>query len=493
MGKTVQVNDGKNALLPDDWGHRLYTSGQTTTLTDAEYAGLPALVSALITVTGTATDPVRPPGTDVESLDAAYLATAKAYADAVVAGRAPLASPAFTGVASFVSAKGGGAPQTAYTFEYGEDEDGLNADKSFVRIRTRTSRGTNTPSSFFGKTALRIEIEDTTSVTTDGTMPYHYGVRVRAVPRRGRHQTGVDDMVGVCVVNRSFNDTGTAFNGTEAVYVGWGGGSTGGASKDWNAGVGIDTVADNGMYIVRGPYAYGILMTASFTTAAMRIPNASQVVGRKADDSGNVNAWRIDTANHVRLGATGTPVIVGDPNADAGPTQALEIHSTGAADGTVLTRSHLRICDTTAWAKDIGPGVGFAGYVDATPTLRTFGAIKGGKANVTGGNSAGYLAFMSRAAATGLLEVFRITETQTLQFAEVADFTFGTTTGSKIGTAASQKLALWGVAPIVQPTTAVAAATFVVGSGTAVNDASTFDGYTIKQAIKALRNLGALA
>lgn len=50
----------------------------------------------------------------------------------------------------------------------------------------------------------------------------------------------------------------------------------------------------------------------------------------------------------------------------------------------------------------------------------------------------------------------------------------------------------FGVTPVARPTTGVAAATFTANSGTAVNDASTFDGYTIKQVVKALRNLGLL-
>lgn len=54
------------------------------------------------------------------------------------------------------------------------------------------------------------------------------------------------------------------------------------------------------------------------------------------------------------------------------------------------------------------------------------------------------------------------------------------------------KLGFFGTTSVAQPTTAVAAATFVAGAGTAVNDASTFDGYTIKQVVKALRNLGLL-
>jgi len=59
--------------------------------------------------------------------------------------------------------------------------------------------------------------------------------------------------------------------------------------------------------------------------------------------------------------------------------------------------------------------------------------------------------------------------------------------------AATSKLGLFNATPIAQPTTAVAAATFVANAGTAVNDASTFDGYTLKQVIKALRLFGILA
>ena len=45
---------------------------------------------------------------------------------------------------------------------------------------------------------------------------------------------------------------------------------------------------------------------------------------------------------------------------------------------------------------------------------------------------------------------------------------------------------------LYQQTPLVASATFVVGVGTAVTDASTFDGYTLGKVVKALRNLGLL-
>lgn len=57
-------------------------------------------------------------------------------------------------------------------------------------------------------------------------------------------------------------------------------------------------------------------------------------------------------------------------------------------------------------------------------------------------------------------------------------------TGNSIG--------VFGATPIARPTTSHGTATFVANSGTAVNDASTFDGYTLRQVVKALRDFGVL-
>jgi hypothetical protein len=73
------------------------------------------------------------------------------------------------------------------------------------------------------------------------------------------------------------------------------------------------------------------------------------------------------------------------------------------------------------------------------------------------------------------------------------NFRFGTGTGTKIATATTQKIGFWNATPIVQPTTAVAAATVVSGSGGNVKHDDTFDGYTVEQVVRALRNTGLLA
>lgn len=69
-----------------------------------------------------------------------------------------------------------------------------------------------------------------------------------------------------------------------------------------------------------------------------------------------------------------------------------------------------------------------------------------------------------------------------------------TTTGMKIGTATSQKLGFWNATPVVQQTTAVSSATLVPNLGTdPIQSGDTFDGYTLQQVVKALRNTGILA
>lgn len=70
-------------------------------------------------------------------------------------------------------------------------------------------------------------------------------------------------------------------------------------------------------------------------------------------------------------------------------------------------------------------------------------------------------------------------------YVQDGDMRFGATTTNKIG--------FWNTTPILQPTTAVTSAAFVSNSGTTVHETSTFDGYTLQQIVKALRNTGLLA
>jgi len=56
-----------------------------------------------------------------------------------------------------------------------------------------------------------------------------------------------------------------------------------------------------------------------------------------------------------------------------------------------------------------------------------------------------------------------------------------------------QSIGFFGATTVTQPTTAGASSTYVSNPGVALNDADTYDGYTIAQVVKALRQLGLLA
>jgi hypothetical protein len=85
------------------------------------------------------------------------------------------------------------------------------------------------------------------------------------------------------------------------------------------------------------------------------------------------------------------------------------------------------------------------------------------------------------------------TDVSTATWSDALNFVFGTTTGTKFGTATTQKIGFWNTTPVVQPTTGIAAATVVSGSGGVVKHDDTFDGYTLEKVVRALRNTGLLA
>ena len=100
--------------------------------------------------------------------------------------------------------------------------------------------------------------------------------------------------------------------------------------------------------------------------------------------------------------------------------------------------------------------------------------------------------FKNSAGAVGL--TIKGGTTDALVFGDLRDIGFGTGTGTKIGYATNQKFAFWNKTPIVQPTTAIASATFnAVSHGTNIDTNDTFDGYTVGQVVQALRNIGILA
>lgn len=79
------------------------------------------------------------------------------------------------------------------------------------------------------------------------------------------------------------------------------------------------------------------------------------------------------------------------------------------------------------------------------------------------------------------------------------NISFGTVTGTKLGTSTAQKLAFFNSTPIVQYTTKGTTIGFTAGAGTAVDSAATFTGntganaYTIGDIVRALKQYGLIA
>jgi len=86
-----------------------------------------------------------------------------------------------------------------------------------------------------------------------------------------------------------------------------------------------------------------------------------------------------------------------------------------------------------------------------------------------------------------------------ITIADGKNIVVNTTTGTQIGTGATQKLGFFGATPVAQPSSTGQTSGFTAGSGNAVNDDSTFTGgvgstaYTIGDIVKHLKTLGLIA
>jgi hypothetical protein len=242
-----------------------------------------------------------------------------------------------------------------------------------------------------------------------------------------------------------------------------------------------------------GALTVGTTSIASGTVGRVLFQNGSNLLGQDGE-----LFWNNTTKN---LGVGATPAT----------TVKLDVRAQGALSTDIGFR--VRNSANTANLFDV-QGNGYAS-VSSRMTCGTSGMTDtGGALFVYAGNANDFVARIYNTSGTGIYAI-RTTgngsymefnnssgtpgvtikggTTDALVFADQRDIGFGTTTGTKIGYATNQKLSFWNKTPIIQPTTGVAAAAFVANAGTAVNDASTFGGYTIKQVVQALQNIGLLA
>jgi len=95
---------------------------------------------------------------------------------------------------------------------------------------------------------------------------------------------------------------------------------------------------------------------------------------------------------------------------------------------------------------------------------------------------------------SGLLGTDRYMFQRHLQVFDGRNIHFGTSTGTKIGTESTQKLAFYGATPIIQQTTtSQTAAAFSANTSGISDDSATWDGYTIGDIVAILKAYGLLS
>lgn len=168
----------------------------------------------------------------------------------------------------------------------------------------------------------------------------------------------------------------------------------------------------------------------------------------------------------------------------AGSTTQVQYNLSGALAGS----ANMTFAGSTLTLGVAGTAAGalaLKGSTSGTATLQT--AAAAGTVTITLPTVTGTLAVLGANTFTGA---------QTLSD---VDIVLGTTTGTKFGTATSQKLAFYNSTPIVQPSSTGTVTGFTAGSGTSARDDSTFTGntgtkaYTIGDIVKHLKDLGLLA
>jgi hypothetical protein len=229
---------------------------------------------------------------------------------------------------------------------------------------------------------------------------------------------------------------------------------------------------------------------------------------------------------NVTDGAGGSPVSAAGSNLldlqsggtssfTVGPNGALAVYNSGfPADGGnlfgvfhVSGGYHLSVSSITQpFIKVGGPGTGSiqirsdsgylgwgaSGQAGGTPTLTIYRDADNILAQRNGTASQTYRLYNTYTDASNFERLSFNWDADVFKIKSEAGGT-GTVRGIQLGSAATEPVALFGATPVVQPTTAVGSATVAGGGGTAVDDATTFNGYTLAQVVQALQNLGILA
>ena len=226
-------------------------------------------------------------------------------------------------------------------------------------------------------------------------------------------------------------------------------------------------------------FSTGNLVVGSATDAGFKLDvNGTMRVSGAATFSSTIAVGGTATfTNPSSVNIVGTSTLVGatarNTSTASGDTQAGFFVENGTSNGQLYKAGTGYTTRKTIAANDLGF------YNAAAGNISILNDFASGSIILTAGGSS--------------IAQWTIGANGDLTAADGENIIVGTTNGTKIGTSGSQKLGFWNATPIVQPNNSVAAANFVAGIGTSVTTLDAFDGYTIGQVVRALRNAGILS
>lgn len=200
------------------------------------------------------------------------------------------------------------------------------------------------------------------------------------------------------------------------------------------------------------------------------ITTAGDIAVNGGDLTSSASTFNVaPTSATVNVGAAATTVTLGDDDADVTATFGRARFYSSTTDELWL--AHIDNATSTAYALRQTAG----GVTVLNTKTGTSGSVRVNNAEV--------LAWSSSA----------------LTLADAINIATNTSTGSKIGTAATQKIGFWNATPVVQPSSTGETTGYTGGGGTALTHTDTFTGnsgtkaYTINDLVKHLKTIGLLA
>lgn len=271
----------------------------------------------------------------------------------------------------------------------------------------------------------------------------------------------------------------TSLNGLTAATQTFGTGNTG-TDVNWSSATSTHTLN---------------IPNASSTNTRGLITNGSQTIGGDKIILGSSSAssgtfalivWQANTTSILQCRNDGTVLINGTIRTVAAATFTLQGQNTTNA----VTISHVSNLVGTAASTGVGNTIGCSGNTGSSDiALQSIT----GTVNMTTGNTSLVRGLFINPTLTSVAGTYRGLDIVAASAAGNTLMILRNATTTVLDVRSDSKIGFFNAAPVVQPTTGTTAGAFVQNTGTAVNDSSTFSGYTIGSAIAALRNLGLLA